>query len=92
MCDFAVATTDAGIGLPEERLGSAGATWAYPFLILNVGLKRANEIVMTGRRFSAEEARQMGLVNRVVEHPSSWTPWWPTWPGRCRPCRGTAWP
>jgi enoyl-CoA hydratase len=66
VCDFAVATTDAGIGLPEERLGSAGATWAYPFLILNVGLKRANEIVMTGRRFSAQEAREMGLVNRVV--------------------------
>jgi enoyl-CoA hydratase len=66
VCDFAVATTDAGIGLPEERLGSAGATWAYPYLILNVGLKRANEIVMTGRRFTADEAREMGLVNRVV--------------------------
>jgi enoyl-CoA hydratase len=66
VCDFAVASTDAGFGLPEERLGSAGATWAYPFLILNVGLKRANEFVMTGRRFSADEAREMGLVNRVV--------------------------
>ena len=66
VCDFAVASEDAGLGLPEERFGSAGATWAYPFLMLNVGLKRANEIVMTGRRFSSAEAAQMGLVNRVV--------------------------
>ena len=66
VADFAIASDDAGIGMPEERFGSAGATWAYPFLILNVGLKRANEIVMTGRRLGAAEAAQMGLVNRVV--------------------------
>jgi enoyl-CoA hydratase len=66
VADFAVASDDAAFGLPEERLGSAGATWAYPFLILNVGLKRANEIVMTGRRIDAAEAERMGLVNRVV--------------------------
>jgi enoyl-CoA hydratase len=66
VADFAIASDDAGIGMPEERFGSAGATWAYPFLILNVGLKRANEIVMTGRRLSADEAAQFGLVNRVV--------------------------
>jgi len=66
VADFAVASDDAGIGMPEERFGSAGATWTYPFLILSVGLKRANEIVMTGRRLSAAEAEHMGLVNRVV--------------------------
>ena len=64
--DFAVASLDASFGLPEERFGSAGATWAYPFLILDIGLKRATEMVMTGRRYDATEAHQMGLVTRVV--------------------------
>jgi enoyl-CoA hydratase len=66
VADFAVASSEAGFGLPEERFGSAGATWAYPYLIREVGLKRANEIVMTGRRFSAVEFRSFGLINRVV--------------------------
>ena len=66
VADFALAADDAAFGLPEERFGSAGATWAYPFLIREVGLKRANEIVLTGRRFGAAEFRDLGLVNRVV--------------------------
>lgn len=66
VADFAIASEDAGIGMPEERFGSAGATWTYPFLILSVGMKRANEIVMTGRKLGASEAEAMGLVNRVV--------------------------
>ena len=66
MADFVVAAEDAFFGLPEERFGSAGATWSYPFLIREVGIKRANEIVMTGRKFSAAEFREMGLINRVV--------------------------
>jgi enoyl-CoA hydratase/carnithine racemase len=66
VADFAIATQDAGFGLPEERFGSAGTTWAYPFLIREVGLKRANEMVMTGRRFDADEALAMGILNRVV--------------------------
>jgi enoyl-CoA hydratase/carnithine racemase len=66
VADFALATRDAGFGLPEERFGSAGTTWAYPYLIREVGVKRANEFVMTGRRFSAEELAALGLVNRVV--------------------------
>ncbi len=64
--DFVIAAQDAAFGLPEERFGSAGATWIYPFLIREVGVKRANEIVMTGRRFSAAEFEAMGLLNRVV--------------------------
>jgi len=66
VADFVVAADDAAFGLPEERFGSSGATWAYPFLILDVGMKRATEMVMTGRRFDAAEAHQMGLITRVV--------------------------
>jgi enoyl-CoA hydratase/carnithine racemase len=66
VADFAVVSDDAALGLPEERFGSAGATWAYPYLIREIGLKRANELVMTGRRFTASEFEALGLVNRVV--------------------------
>lgn len=66
VADFVIAADDASFGLPEERFGSAGATWAYPFLIREVGLHRANEIVLTGRRFAAAEFQRYGLVNRVV--------------------------
>jgi enoyl-CoA hydratase len=66
--DFVVADGTASFGLPEERFGSAGTTWAYPFLILEVGLKRATEMVMTGRRYGADEAQAMGLVTRLVSN------------------------
>ncbi|MCB0997248.1 MAG: enoyl-CoA hydratase/isomerase family protein [Acidimicrobiales bacterium] len=66
VADFVVASDDAAFGLPEERFGSAGATWAYPFLAIDVGMKRATEMVMTGRRYDADEAHRMGLVTSVV--------------------------
>lgn len=64
--DFVIATDSAVFGLPEERLGSAGATWAYPFLIREIGFKRATEMVMTGRKYSASEFADLGLITRVV--------------------------
>lgn len=64
--DFAVVSDDTVLGLPEERFGSAGTSWLYPFVASQSGLKRANELLLTGRRFSAEEAERWGLVNRVV--------------------------
>jgi enoyl-CoA hydratase len=64
--NFAVASEDAIFGLPEERFGSAGTTWIYPFLAGQCGLKKANELVMTGRKFDAQEAFQLNLVNKVV--------------------------
>ncbi|MCY3910434.1 MAG: enoyl-CoA hydratase/isomerase family protein [bacterium] len=66
VCDFAVVTDDATFGLPEERFGSAGTSWLYPMLASQIGLKRANELVVTGRKFDAAEAERLGLVNRVV--------------------------
>ena len=64
-CDLLVATEDATFGTPEVRLG------LWPFVISaliveHVGPKRALELMMTGERISAEEARSWGLVNRVV--------------------------
>jgi len=66
VCGFAIADEGAVFGLPEERFGSGGTSWIYPFLAAQCGLKRANELLMTGRRFDAREAERLGLVNRVV--------------------------
>lgn len=65
--DMRVARAGAVLGLPEARLGiipGAGATQRLPRII---GLARAKELILTGRRISAERAEALGLVNRVAE-------------------------
>lgn len=63
---FAIVSEDAVLGFPEERHGSGGAVWVHPFLVAQCGIKRANELVTTGRKIEAEEAERLGLVNRAV--------------------------
>ncbi len=64
-CDLVVAADDATFGQPEIDLACFPpvASALFPSL---VGAKRAAEIVLTGRRMSAGEARDFGLVNAVV--------------------------
>src|SRR6056297_2210063 len=65
-CDFRVAGDNAKVGQPEIALGiipGAGGTQRLPRL---VGPARAKELVFSGRFVSAEEAKTMGLVDRVV--------------------------
>ena len=65
-CDLRIAVTDAFFMASEVRLGiipDLGATQRLPRL---VGVARAKDIILTGRRVSAEEGLAMGLVNRVV--------------------------
>lgn len=67
-CDLIVAEDTAVFALPETTLGvipGGGATQRLPRL---VGLPRAKELILTGRRFSASDAERWGMVNRVVEH------------------------
>ena len=66
-CDFRIATTRAMFGLPEIRLGmipGSGGTQRLPRLI---GLTRAKDMIMRGRRIPADEALSWGLVTQVVE-------------------------
>ncbi len=65
--DMRVAATGAKLGLPEVGLGlipGYGGTQRLPRL---VGKGRALEIIFTGRHVTADEALQMGLVNRVAD-------------------------
>lgn len=65
-CDLRIASEDARFAIPAAKLGLA-YRWddVYPLVQL-VGASFAKEILFTGRQFSAEEALNMGLVNRVV--------------------------
>lgn len=63
--DFRVLSSQAKVGLPETRLAiipGAGGTYRLPRLI---GYSRALDLVLTGRRVSADEALTLGLANRV---------------------------
>jgi enoyl-CoA hydratase len=66
-CDIRIAAENATFGFPEVSLGilpGMGGTQRLPRLI---GPALAKELIFTGRRISAREAREIGLVNRVVD-------------------------
>lgn len=66
-CDFAYAVPGARFALTEVTIGimpGAGGTQNLPRA---VGERRAKEIILTGRPFSAAEALEWGVLNRVVE-------------------------
>jgi enoyl-CoA hydratase len=62
-CDFIIATPSATFRTPEALWGTVGATQRLPRII---GKRLAKDLMFTGRAFSAEEAREAGLVARVV--------------------------
>jgi enoyl-CoA hydratase len=62
-CDFIVATPAASFRTPEAIRGTVGATQRLPRIL---GKRLANDMMFTGRALSAEEARETGLVSRLV--------------------------
>ena len=67
LCDMIVASETAEFGQPEITLGIIPGGGGTQRLARTVGKQRAMELVLTGRRFSAEEAFRMGLVNQVAK-------------------------
>jgi enoyl-CoA hydratase/carnithine racemase len=64
-CDLIIAKDTAGFGTPEINVG------LFPFMIMaliyrNVPRKKTNEMLLLGERLTAEEAREVGIVNKVV--------------------------
>jgi enoyl-CoA hydratase/carnithine racemase len=64
-CDLIVAGETASFGTPEINIG------AFPFMIMaliyrNVPRKKANELLLLGERWSAQEALAASIVNKVV--------------------------
>lgn len=66
LCDFTVASTEAKFGYTEVRIGFLPAI-VSTFLIRQIGEKQARDLLLTGRIISAETAREMGLINEVVQ-------------------------
>ncbi|MEH7526378.1 enoyl-CoA hydratase [Bacillus sp. JJ1503] len=70
-CDIRIAEEQIKIGLPEIKLGlfpGAGGTQRLPRL---VGKAKAKEMIFTGEPLTAEEAKEIGLVNHVVPRGKS---------------------
>lgn len=65
-CDFRIAAADAQLWIPEVDLGVPLGVASTTRFVRLVGPARAKEIILECRRYTAEEARAMGLVNRVV--------------------------
>jgi len=65
-CDLRIAADDSRMGIPAAKLGLGYAQDGVKRLIDVVGPAYTKEILFTGRNFFAEEAWQIGLVNRVV--------------------------
>lgn len=66
-CDICIASKNAKIGQPEINLGinpGFGGTQRLPRI---VGLMKAKELLLTGRNMDAQEAYEIGLVNRIVD-------------------------
>ncbi len=68
-CDLVVASDQATFGQPEIKVGVFPILGValYPAML---GAKAANEILLTGAVYSAEEAQRLGLVNRVYADES----------------------
>jgi len=66
LCDLSIAADTAVFGQTGPRVGSVDAGFGTALLARSVGLKKAKEIWYLCRQYSAQEALEMGLVNKVV--------------------------
>lgn len=69
-CDFVYATTNAQFALTEVTLGIIPGAMGTQNLPNAVGERRAKEIIMTGDPFTAHQAREWGLVNKICDQGS----------------------
>jgi 2-oxoglutaroyl-CoA hydrolase len=65
-CDFRIAADDVELALPEVKIGMIPGSGGTQRLARMVGLGRAKDLVMRGRRVGADEALAIGLVTEIV--------------------------
>jgi naphthoate synthase len=66
VCDLTIAADNARFGQTGPKVGSFDGGYGASLLAAQVGQKKAKEIWLLCRQYTAEEAREMGLVNTVV--------------------------
>ena len=67
-CDFRLVAENSFFSIPEVDLGIPLAWGGVPKLIAEVGPLRAKELIMSCRRFDAQEALSLGIINAI--HPA----------------------
>jgi methylglutaconyl-CoA hydratase len=65
VCDIVVAADDAVFGFTEVKLGIVPSVIS-PYVLAKIGRSAARELFLTGSRFTAARAREIGLVHAVV--------------------------
>ena len=79
LCDLTIAADTAKFGQVGPKVGSVDAGWGTALLARHVGDKRAREIWFLNEQYTAQQAYEMGLVNKVVpaaeldEAVNAWT-------------------
>ncbi len=66
VCDLTVASENAIFGQTGPKVGSFDGGFGSNYLARHVGQKKAREIWFLGKQYTAKEAEEMGMVNRVV--------------------------
>jgi 2-ketocyclohexanecarboxyl-CoA hydrolase len=66
VCDLAIAAQSATFGQTGPRVGSAPVLGGTNLLAMSIGEKRAKEVSLLCRRYSAQQALDLGLINAVV--------------------------
>ncbi|MEM2856450.1 MAG: enoyl-CoA hydratase-related protein [Candidatus Nitrosocaldaceae archaeon] len=66
-CDIRIGSKNAVLGQPEVTIGIPPGWGGTQRLMRIVGIAKAKELVFTGKRINAEEAYNIGLLNKVVE-------------------------
>jgi methylglutaconyl-CoA hydratase len=66
LCDFTLASAGAIFGYTEVRVGFIPAL-VSAYVVRQMGEKRARDLLLSGRIFSASEAQAMGIVNELLE-------------------------
>lgn len=68
LCDLSIMSESAKLGQVGPKVGSVDAGWGTALLARHVGDKKAREIWYLNLQYTAQEALEMGLVNRIVPH------------------------
>ena len=69
-CDLIIASSNARFALPEPKVGLAALAGGMQRLPRQIGMKNAMGMMLTGRHVEAAEAKELGIVNEVVESQS----------------------
>ena len=72
LCDIRIASDDAVFGMPEAALGMIPVAGGTQILPRTIGIGKTMSLLLTHKNISAQEAKDIGAVNEVVNRESLW--------------------